>query len=142
MSRFQLRRHSGPSGSLLDDGASRNSQHRCHPYDQDSDASTTLPDDQHSGSRPSGETSEYTARQIFTIPGLSVFRPHKTLAGTIAISMLIFLHLFGLLVLAWYIYTFPTWRAKLDSFAITQWTKGVDIMIQSISARTFGKWRL
>lgn len=60
------------------------------------------------------------ARNIYTSPGSPVIRPFKTLAGTIIISTLILLQLVGLTVLAWYIYTVPTWTAGLDSLAVAR----------------------
>ena len=68
----------------------------------------------------------YTARKIFTSPGSPVYRPSKTLAGTIIISTLIFLQVVGLAILAWYIYTVPTWTAELDSYAVAQLGKSLD----------------
>ena len=65
------------------------------------------------------------ARQIFTSPGFPVFRPVKTLAGTVIVSSLIFLQLIGLSVLAWYIYTVPTWTTALDSLAVARLAKSV-----------------
>lgn len=64
-----------------------------------------------------------TARAIYTSPGSPVFRPAKTLAGTIIISTLIGLQVIGLLVLAWYIYTVPTWTTQIDAFAVARLAK-------------------
>ena len=84
-----------------------------------------------------------SARSIYTSPGLPVFRPAKTLAGTIIISSLIFLQVVGLSILAWYIYTVPTWTTALDSLAVARLAKSVgdDELppIGSISDKDFQK---
>ncbi|TAQ87222.1 hypothetical protein B7494_g4454 [Chlorociboria aeruginascens] len=66
------------------------------------------------------------ARNIYTSPGTPMFRPAKTLAGTIIVSVLIFLQIIGLSILAWYVYTVPTWTNVLDSMAVSQLAKSVD----------------
>ena len=68
----------------------------------------------------------YSARNIYTSPGLAIPRPVVPLYGKITVSMLIALQLFGLGVLAKYKYSVPTWTEKLDSCAIAQLTHDVD----------------
>lgn len=60
------------------------------------------------------------ARPIYFSPGSPVFRPAKTVAGTVIISTLILLQIVGLSVLVWYIYTVPTWASALDSVTVVQ----------------------
>ena len=59
-------------------------------------------------------------------PGSPVLRPLKTVAGTVIVSVLLGLQVTGLIILAWYIYTVPTWTAAFDSIAVAQLIKSVD----------------
>jgi hypothetical protein len=68
----------------------------------------------------------YSARNIYTSPGIAMARPVVPLYAKITVSILIALQLFGLGVLAKYIYSVPTWTEKLDSCAIVQLTHDVD----------------
>lgn len=67
----------------------------------------------------------YSARTIWTAPGLLVAKPVVPLYAKITVSVLMALQLFGLGVLLWYIYSVPTWTEKLDSCAIAQLTHDV-----------------
>lgn len=71
-------------------------------------------------------TTLSTARNIYTSPGSPVLRPLKSVAGTVIVSVLLGLQITGLLILAWYIYTVPTWTTAFDSIAIAQLAKNVD----------------
>ena len=66
------------------------------------------------------------SRAIYTSEGTTVHRPHKTLAGTVIVSVLIVMQVLGLLMLAWYIYSVPTWTTKLDAYAVAQLAKSLD----------------
>jgi hypothetical protein len=66
------------------------------------------------------------ARNIYTSPGSPVVRPSKTVAGTVIVSVLLSLQITGLLILAWYIYTVPTWTTAFDSIAVAQLAKSID----------------
>ena len=72
-----------------------------------------------------------SARDIRTSPGVPIPRPFVPLYAKITVSILIGLQLFGLGVLAKYIYSVPTWTEKLDSCAIAQLTHDVDSVIFS-----------
>lgn len=68
----------------------------------------------------------YSARTIWTAPGLLLAKPVVPLYAKITVSVLMALQLFGLGLLLWYIYSVPTWTEKLDSCAIAQLTHNVD----------------
>lgn len=68
----------------------------------------------------------YSARAIWTAPGLIVAKPVVPLYAKITVSVFMALQLFGLAVLVWYIYSVPTWTEKLDSCAIAQLTHDVE----------------
>lgn len=72
------------------------------------------------------KTAGYTARPLYTAPGIFLPKPAVSLAGTIVISMLMLLQLLGLAYLAWYIYQVPTWTGMLDALAIARITNSLD----------------
>ena len=73
----------------------------------------------------------YSARNIWSSPGLGMAKPVVKLYAKITVSILIALQLFGLGVLMRYIYSVPFWTEKLDSCAITQLTNDVNCDIFS-----------
>lgn len=65
-------------------------------------------------------TGSMQARKIYFSPGTLFAKPSKSLATTIAISILIFLQLSGLAMLVWYTNRVPTWAASLDAVTVAQ----------------------
>lgn len=59
-------------------------------------------------------------RGIRSDPGVSVPLPYKTVAGTIIVSVFIFLQLLGLAFLTYYIYHVPTWTHALDALSVAR----------------------
>lgn len=64
--------------------------------------------------------SVWESRFIYSAPGYQVLKPQKTLAGIIAISILIVLQALGLLLLLRFIYSVPTWTGHFDADAMVQ----------------------
>jgi hypothetical protein len=62
----------------------------------------------------------FNERPLYTSPGLQLFKPSKTLAGTIIVSVLIAMQLMGLGILVWYKYSVPTWTTSLDALAVAR----------------------
>ncbi|KAH7410007.1 hypothetical protein DE146DRAFT_751722 [Phaeosphaeria sp. MPI-PUGE-AT-0046c] len=71
-------------------------------------------------------TQGLTARPIYFGSGRNIQRPTGSLGGLIAISVLVFFQLLGLIYLAWYIYEVPTWTGALDALAIARITSSLD----------------
>ncbi|KAJ6188119.1 hypothetical protein N7519_003027 [Penicillium mononematosum] len=67
----------------------------------------------------------FSARKIWFGAGMLVPLPLKTLAGTVVVSILIFLQLLGLAALTYYIYRLPTWTHALDAVAVAQLSIGL-----------------
>jgi hypothetical protein len=67
----------------------------------------------------------FSARKIWFGAGMLVPLPLKTLAGTVVVSILIFLQLLGLAALTYYIYHLPTWTHALDAVAVAQLSIGL-----------------
>lgn len=72
------------------------------------------------------KTKGFTARPIRTAPGLTMQRPTGSLSDIIVVSVFVFLQLLGLLYLAWYIYSVPTWTDMLDALAVARITSSLD----------------
>ncbi|KAJ5827341.1 hypothetical protein N7447_004104 [Penicillium robsamsonii] len=68
----------------------------------------------------------FSARQIKFGGGMLVPLPQKTLAGTVVVTILIFLQLLGLLALTYYIYQLPTWTHALDAVAVARMSIGLN----------------
>lgn len=62
----------------------------------------------------------FSARQIMFGRGTLVPIPAKTVAGTIVVSVLLFIQLAGLAFVMWYIYRFPTWTPFLDAVSLAR----------------------
>ncbi|KAJ5185597.1 hypothetical protein N7491_006535 [Penicillium cf. griseofulvum] len=67
----------------------------------------------------------FSGREITFGAGMLVSLPLKTLAGTVVVSIVIFLQLLGLSVLAYYIYQLPTWTHALDSVEVARMAIGL-----------------
>jgi hypothetical protein len=72
------------------------------------------------------KTQGVTARPLGTAPGETIQRPTGSLASLIVMSILVLLQLLGLLYLAWYIYSVPTWTDMLDALAVARITSSLD----------------
>lgn len=59
-------------------------------------------------------------RGIYFGPGVLVPLPFKTFAGTIIVSVFIFLQLLGLAFLTYYIYHVPTWTHALNALSVAR----------------------
>ncbi|KAL5042433.1 hypothetical protein BDW71DRAFT_200563 [Aspergillus fruticulosus] len=62
----------------------------------------------------------FSAREIMFGPGMMMPLPAKTVAGTVVISLLIFLQLLGLAYVTYFIYKLPTWSHSLDAVAVAR----------------------
>ncbi|KAK7017244.1 hypothetical protein R3P38DRAFT_2635099 [Favolaschia claudopus] len=62
----------------------------------------------------------FNQRPIYTSPGTVLYKPTKSLAGTIIVSLLIGMQLVGLGWLVVYIYSVPTWTRSLDALAVAR----------------------
>lgn len=59
------------------------------------------------------------AKWIYASDGTLYYQPYKSLGGMIAVTVLIFLQVIALLILAWYIHAkTPVWTDTLDGFAM------------------------
>lgn len=65
-------------------------------------------------------TPQYSARPIYFSPGTLFAKPTKSLAATIAISILIFLQLSGLAMLVRYAMQVPTWTSSPNAITMAQ----------------------
>lgn len=65
-------------------------------------------------------SGSYHSLSIRSAPGHTVLKPQKSIPAIIIISLLIGAEVVGLLALARYIYSMPTWTGTLDAFALVQ----------------------
>ncbi|KAK2755085.1 hypothetical protein FQN54_006614 [Arachnomyces sp. PD_36] len=65
-------------------------------------------------------TLPFGARAIYFGPGTYLPLPYKTLAGTIIVSVLLFLQVLGLAFLTYYIYHVPTWTLSLNALSVAR----------------------
>jgi hypothetical protein len=68
----------------------------------------------------------FSSRRIRFGAGMLVPLPLKTLAGTVIVSILIFLQLLGLSILTYYIYQLPTWTHALDAVEVARMAIGLN----------------
>ncbi|KAJ4985530.1 hypothetical protein SVAN01_09001 [Stagonosporopsis vannaccii] len=68
----------------------------------------------------------WAGRGIYTAPGWTVLRPHISLAAQIILSLIIALHVLGLLALAFFIYRYPAWTRTLDALAVARVAANLD----------------
>ena len=61
------------------------------------------------------EAYSKSSREIYTSPGSTVIKPQKSIPGLVVISFLICLQVAGLLVLARFIYSAPSWTLMFDA---------------------------
>lgn len=62
----------------------------------------------------------FSARKIYFGAGMLVPLPRKTMAGTVVVTVLIFLQLAGLAYVTYYIYHLPSWTHALDAVAVAR----------------------
>lgn len=61
------------------------------------------------------EVYSRSSREIYTSPGYTLLKPQKSIPGLIVITFLICLQVAGLLVLARFIYSAPSWTSMFDA---------------------------
>lgn len=73
-----------------------------------------------------GPWQPWTGREIYTAPGWTVLRPHIPLPVQIILSLIIALHVLGLLALAFLIYRYPAWTRTLNTLAVARVAVSLD----------------
>ncbi|XXG99326.1 hypothetical protein Hte_005663 [Hypoxylon texense] len=59
-------------------------------------------------------------REIYASPGTTTTRPTMATASLVVITVLMFLQVLGLIILAWFIYSMPTWAAAFDAMEVAR----------------------
>ncbi|KAJ4369546.1 hypothetical protein N0V86_009382 [Didymella sp. IMI 355093] len=67
-----------------------------------------------------------TGREIYTAPGIRVWKPEVGLASLIILSVIVGLQILGLVALGWWIFMWPTWTRTLDARAIARVAASLD----------------
>lgn len=67
-----------------------------------------------------GEQGSQIGRTIYSSPGTTIIKPKQSLAGVIIISILVTIQVVGLLFLAHYTCSSPTWTQTLDAYALAR----------------------
>lgn len=67
-----------------------------------------------------------TGREIYTAPGIKVWKPSISLPSLIILSTIVGVQVIGLLWLGWWIYKWPTWSRTLDAMAIARVAASID----------------
>lgn len=67
-----------------------------------------------------GEQGSQIGRTIYSSPGTTIIKPKQSLAGVIIISILVTIQVVGLLILAHYTCSSPTWTQSLDAYALAR----------------------
>lgn len=67
-----------------------------------------------------GEQGSQIGRTIYSSPGTTIIKPRQSPAGVIIVSILITAQIVGLLILAHYICSSPTWTQTLDAYALAR----------------------
>lgn len=70
--------------------------------------------------------SEATGREIYTAEGLKVYKPSPSIAAQVILTLLVMVHVFGLLGVAWFIQLWPAWTRTLDSMAVARVAASLD----------------
>jgi hypothetical protein len=85
---------------------------------------------------------ETTGREIYTAEGLKVYKPSPSIAAQVILTLIVMVHVFGLLGLAWFIQLWPAWTRTLDSMAVARVAASLDpsllppLKTARLSART------
>lgn len=83
-------------------------------------------------------TNKPLALTIYSSPGLRIQKLHISSSAIVIISLLILLHIAGLLALGVYTSMQPIWTASLDGFALLRMGKGMKDALPLISAADAG----
>lgn len=67
-----------------------------------------------------GEQGAQVGRTIYSSPGTTIIKPRESVAGVIIISILVALQVAGLLLLAYYTCSSPTWTPSLNAYALAR----------------------
>lgn len=67
-----------------------------------------------------GGQGSQVGRTIYSSPGTTIIKPRQSLAGVITISVLVALQVAGLLILAYYTCSSPTWTPSLNAYALAR----------------------
>ncbi|KAI4865449.1 hypothetical protein F4820DRAFT_420471 [Hypoxylon rubiginosum] len=62
----------------------------------------------------------YTRREIYASPGTITTRPTMATASLVVITVLMFLQVLGLTIVAWFIYSLPTWASAFDAVEVAR----------------------
>ena len=67
-----------------------------------------------------------TGREIYAAEGLKVYKPSPSIAAQVILTVIVMVHVFGLLGVAWFIQLWPAWTRTLDSMAIARVAASLD----------------
>lgn len=67
-----------------------------------------------------GGHGSQVGRTIYSSPGTTIIKPQESPAGVIVISILVTLEVVGLLILAYYTCSSPTWTQSLNAYALAR----------------------
>ncbi|KAF2996042.1 hypothetical protein E8E13_002911 [Curvularia kusanoi] len=67
-----------------------------------------------------------TGREIYAAEGLKVWKPRMALPAQIILTIIVSVHVLGLLLLGWWIQRWPAWTRTLDSMAIARVAASLD----------------